>query len=170
MDDISLEYRVERQKRVTDRLIKFGSVIAAVLFGVMSLTVNSLLFLPAIACLVVFFVLVPRLNVEYEYLFVAGELTIDMIFDKKSRKNAANYDISDVELIAPEGNEKLSAYAGSNCKKTDFSSGREGAERYVIISRKGGETVYAIIESGEDILKAIYNRYPNKFAVRLANS
>lgn len=170
MDDISLEYRVERQKRFTDRLIKFGSLIAAVLFGGLSLTVNSLLLLPAIACLVVFFVLVPRLNVEYEYLFVAGELTIDTIFDKKSRKNAANYEISNVELIAPEGNEKLSVYEGSNCKKKDLSSGREGVQRYVFISRKGGETVYAITEPGEEIIKAIYNRYPNKFAVRLVNS
>lgn len=164
MDDVSIEYRVEREKKGSDTLIRAGGIAATVIFALLSFFVNAVFMLPAIGCIVACVVFFPRLNVEFEYLFVAGELSIDCIYAKKSRKNAANYPMNDVELISDEKNDRLSMYNNINRRVVDFSSGAEGAKRYVIVCRVNGGLDYAIVEPGEEIIEAIYDRYPNKCA------
>ena len=160
MDDISLEYRVERQRRGTDMLIKAGVIAAAFLFVFMAFFVNALFFLPALGCIVAGIVFFPRLDLEYEYLFVAGELSVDCIYSKKSRRNLVNYSLSDVEFLLPESEVNLSGQGKSSYRKLDLSSGREGADRYVLACPYMGNMDHALIEPGEKIIKAIYDRYP----------
>ena len=140
MDDLSLEYLVERQKRSSDTLIRAGVSGAAVLFILLAFFVNMIFLLPAIGCIVAGIIFLPRLDVEYEYLFVAGELSIDCIYAKKSRKNIVNYPLNDVELLAPEGDGRSHADNNGSCRKLDLSSGREDAKKYVLVCSYRGST------------------------------
>ena len=164
MDNVMIEYRIERQRRSSDMLIKAGVIAAAILFAVLAFFVNGSFLLPAVGCVVAGIIFFPRLEVEFEYLFVAGELTVDCIYARKSRKNAVNYPMNDVELIARENDGRLDAYKNAGGRTLDFTSGRTDVPRYVVICRVNGKLDHALIEPGEEIIKAIYDRYPNKCA------
>ena len=169
MDDLSLEYRIERQRRGTDMLIKAGVIAAALLFVFLAVFMNALFLLPALGCLVAGIIFFPRLDVEYEYLFVAGELSVDCIYSKKSRRNLVNYSLSDVEFLLPENEAGQSGQGKASYRKLDLSSGREEADRYVLACPYMGNMDYALIEPGEKIIKAIYDRYPKLRIRRNAN-
>lgn len=175
MDELSLEYRIERQRRGTDTLIKAGVIAAALLFVFLAVFMNALFLLPALGCLVAGIIFFPRLDVEYEYLFVAGELSVDCIYSKKSRRNLVNYSLSDVEFLLPENEAGQSGQSGqsgqgkASYRKLDLSSGREEADRYVLACPYMGNMDYALIEPGEKIIKAIYDRYPKLRIRRNAN-
>ena len=49
----------------------------------------------------------PRLSVEFEYLYVNGELDIDRIFSQSRRKRAASYELSNMEIMAPFSSHRL---------------------------------------------------------------
>ena len=48
---------------------------------------NVLLLVPAIALGIACYFVIPKTDLEYEYLFVNGELDIDMIMSKSKRKS-----------------------------------------------------------------------------------
>ncbi len=168
MDDISLEYRVERAPRKKDLMIRVGVIAAAVLFAVLTVIMNMLFILPFLGCLAAGYYFIPRLRVEYEYLFVAGELSVDCIFDRKSRKKLANYVLNEVELLAEEGSEALAAYNNRDLRRRDFTSGRPEGSRLVLITRGNGATEYALLEPGAAITELLHSRYPSKFPRRSA--
>ncbi len=164
MDDISLEYRVEKNTGGKDRLIKAVCIVGLLILALMSFFIHPFFLLSAIGGGVLCYFFFPRLNVEYEYLYVAGELSIDCIYSKKSRKNLVNYPMNDVLLIAPEGSDELKQYENTNLHRLDLTSRNREADRYVIICRVKGNTDYALTEPGDEIIKAIFNRYPGKCA------
>ena len=53
---------------------------------------------------------VPKLEVEYEYLYVNGELDIDAIYSKQKRKKMGSYDASELEILAPENSHELDSF------------------------------------------------------------
>ena len=71
-----------------------------------------------------------------------------------------NYSLSDVEFLLPESEVNLSGQDKSSYRRLDLSSGREGADRYVLACPYMGNMDHALIEPGEKIIKAIYDRYP----------
>ena len=50
-----------------------------------------------------------NLNVEYEYVFVNGDLDIDKIMNKARRKRMFSVDADQMELLAPVGSVELNA-------------------------------------------------------------
>ena len=58
-----------------------------------------------------------NLNVEYEYVFVNGDLDIDKIMNKARRKRMFSVDADQMELLAPVGAVELMQY--KKIKSTD---------------------------------------------------
>lgn len=65
--------------------------------------------------------------VEYEYSFTNGELDIDVIYEMKKRKRCVQFDLKDVELMAPKDScylkdfhnipqKQKKLYNNNNCK------------------------------------------------------
>ena len=59
-----------------------------------------LLFLPGAGMAAACYFLLPRLEVEFEYLYLQRSLSIDSIFSKEKRKKAAEYDLDKMEIFA----------------------------------------------------------------------
>ena len=74
MGDLYAECLVKKERSTKDMMIKLGSIAAIVIL--LWFSIFAMLFLlPVVivaACLVYFFVL-PRTDIEYEYLYVNGE-------------------------------------------------------------------------------------------------
>lgn len=100
-------------------------------------------------------------NLEYEYLYVDKELTIDKVMAKSKRKKAAAFDMEKMEIMAPLNSHQLDSYKNRNVKTVDYSSGEEKQPdlRYAFYY-DGKQKV--IFEPNEEMVKAIQMIAPRK--------
>ncbi|MGL5436644.1 MAG: DUF6106 family protein [Lachnospiraceae bacterium] len=101
-------------------------------------------------------------NIEYEYLFVNAQLSIDKILGRSKRKKAWEGNMENFEIIAPSDHHTLKDYANQNRKKLDFSSQIPGAITYTIMYQAGAERLAVIIEPNEKIIKCFRQTAPRK--------
>ena len=97
---------------------------------------------------------------EYEYLFLNGDLDIDKIMNKSKRKKVFNANVSDMELLAPVDAAELSQYR--NARTLDFSSHTGQAKMYALVLSGQGETRKVIFEPNETIVEGFYMLAPRK--------
>lgn len=71
---------------------------------------NPLILLLALVLGIVDYIFIPKLSVEFEYLYVNGELDIDRIYSQSRRKRAASYELSNMEILAPYQSHQLDSY------------------------------------------------------------
>lgn len=118
-------------------------LILAVIFGILAYVVNL------------------RNDIEYEYLYLDKEISIDRISAKSKRKRVAVYEIERMEIFAPVKSYHLDNYSNRQAKVMDFSSGIEAQpdKRYVMFY-EGNQKV--ILEPSEAFVKAVYNVAPRK--------
>ncbi len=101
-------------------------------------------------------------NVEYEYLFVNAQLSIDKILGRSKRKKAWEGSMEHIEIVAPSDHHALRDYANQNRKKLDFSSQSPGAKTYTIMYQSGADKLAVIIEPNDKILKCFRQTAPRK--------
>lgn len=159
MSDFYTEQLVKKQTNMKDIFLKALLVAIAIasVFTVFIFPVGILI--PVVVIVAVVF-LIRRLNVEYEYLYVNGDLDIDKIMNKSKRKRIFSGNISNMELLAPEDAPELAQYRGG--KTMDFSSGVQGARRYVFVTVDNGQVSKVIFEPNDTIIEGIFLMAPRK--------
>ena len=111
-----------------------------------------LVLIAAIALGVLAYFKMPGLDLEFEYLYVNGELDIDKIMSKVERKRVGSFDISKAEMVAPVKSHELDYYRQSkDLKVVDCSSGDDHANVYGMVTKdeKGMKLVLFEPESGD---------------------
>ena len=114
-----------------------------------------------------YIVLIPRLAIEYEYLYVNKELSVDVIYNRDSRRNLFSLDLTNMDTAAPEGSDYLTECSRRKWqgRAIDVSSGREEADRYVIyINDKGYSRI--TIEPNEELKAALAGQFPRQWHSR----
>lgn len=107
------------------------------------------------------------MNVEYEYLFVNGQLTIDKITAKSKRKNMAEYDMADLAAAGPLNSDKIRDYERQIKKTEDYTSGKKDAPKYALIYQKGSQCTRVLIEPNDKMLHCFKMAAPSKVVDRL---
>ena len=82
MSDLYSELLVKKKQTAKDLVVKYGLIALTVIMVLGGLVLNVLLLVPAIALGIACYFVIPKTDLEYEYLFVNGELDIDMIMSK----------------------------------------------------------------------------------------
>ncbi len=100
-------------------------------------------------------------DVEYEYLYLDKELTVDRVLAKTMRKRMGTFTLERMEILAPIHSHHLDSYKNRNVKVKDYSVGEERKpdERYALYY-EGGEKL--ILSPSEDLVKVIRNVSPRK--------
>ena len=146
-------------------------IVLTVLAVGAGLFISPILLLVAVALGVASYFVIPRTDLEYEYLFVNGEFDIDMVMSKSKRKKVMSMNLSEADLVAPLDSHRMDYYNGNSRLKTlDYSSGNQQHRRFAVIIKSGGETVSythlraheIIIEPDEQMAQAIKNSAPSK--------
>lgn len=101
-------------------------------------------------------------NVEYEYLYVSGQLSIDKIMGRSKRKKAWEGSMEEIKVIAPSDSYVLKDYRVSGSKKLDFSSGVPGVKTYTVIHQSGANASELIIEPNDKLLQCFRQTAPRK--------
>lgn len=103
-------------------------------------------------------------HVEYEYLFVSGQLSIDKILGKSKRKKAFECAMDEVQVIAPADSYVLNDY--KNITKTlDFSSHMEHAKCYALIAQDQGAYTKVVFEPNDKMIKCFRQTSPRKVVI-----
>ena len=100
-------------------------------------------------------------NLEYEYLYVDKEISVDKVMAKSRRKKVGTFSIEQMEIFAPLNSHRLDSYRNREGKVTDYSSGiaSQPERRYMMVC-DGGTRV--ILEPNEALIKAVQNIAPRK--------
>ncbi len=134
--DTYMEFMVKRPMTAADKfkrvwfiiLIAF-SVIGWFLFGGVRF-ISYAFFIMGVA-LVLFYIyfIVPGTDIEFEYLYLDKEITVDKILGKEKRKNMGVYSLDKIELMCPSRSER-GAYknASGNLMVYDYTSRTESTE------------------------------------------
>ncbi len=135
-----------------------GVSVIAVLTGIVYFIIPLIIF--ALLC----FLVVPGFEIEYEYLYLDREISIDKILSKQKRKKIRTLELSKMEFFCPIGSHRLDPYKSGNIKKSEYTSGEEDAGVWVLVYK--GETGKELIalEPNEAMLKIIKSLYPGKVA------
>lgn len=163
MSDLYSELLVKKEKTAKDSIIKYGLIALTVLFVLAGLFVSPILLIGAIVMGAVTYFVTPKTDVEYEYLFVNGEMDIDAVYAKSKRKRIKSLNLSEADLMAPVKSHRMDYYNGNQKMKIlDYSSGNPEHNRFAIITRDGNEACKIIIEPDEVMAKAMKNSAPSK--------
>lgn len=164
MTETYVECLVARKTKPIMNFLKFFLISLTVVIGLGSLLFNLFFgFIIAIVLGVVAYYYSLNCDLEYEYLYVDKQISIDKVMAKTKRKAVAKYDVDKMEILAPLKSHELDKFNMREVKTSDFSSGIETQpEKRYAFYYDGKEKV--IIEPSEEFIKAIYNVAPRKVA------
>jgi hypothetical protein len=117
-----------------------------------------------VAIIVIVFIFYPRLNVEYEYVFVDGQLDFDRITANSKRKTMLRIDFEQVEIMAPNDSPALDSYKHLQMEKKDFSSLNKDSKPYAIIAGVDNKRMKILFEPNEKMVNMIKQKSPRKVA------
>lgn len=103
-----------------------------------------------------------NMDLEYEYLYIDGQLTIDRIMGKSKRKTVWDGDMDKVNLVAPYNQHQ---HNNSGNKSIDCSSRRTEVKRYTLTVLGSQGTTQIIFEPNEEMLQSMRHRYPMKVQI-----
>ena len=163
MNDTYVEVMVARKKNPllgVGKMLLYALVVVCVL---MALFGSAVYFVGAIVFAVVAYFVLPNFDLEFEYLYIDKEISIDKIMSKEKRKHAFTVDLNKMEIMAPSGSHELDSYKARNAKVYDFTSREEDAKVYSIAYAADGEGIVLVnLEPNAEMLKAIKSVFPRK--------
>ena len=109
MSDFYTEQLVKKQSGAKEMAIRAGLIVLTVIAVFIVLMFPLGIILPILAVVLDVFMF-RRLNVEYEYLFVNGDLDVDKIMSRAKRKRMFSMNVSEMELLAPSDAPELRQY------------------------------------------------------------
>jgi len=137
-------------------------MIALIAAGAILILGGGLLTIIGAVLVVVMSFLLPRLNVEYEYIYVDGQIDFDRITGKSRRKTLFRVDLEQVEIIAMQGSHALDPYKNMQCVKMDFTSRDKDAKPYIAVASKEGKKYMIAFEPNELMLNLIKQKSARK--------
>jgi hypothetical protein len=163
MNQLYAEAGVKR-KESADTMALRALLVIGIIVGVFLMLIGSYVGIAGIILVVVMVFLFPKLNVEYEYVFVDGQFDFDRITGKAKRKTILRIDMEQIEIIAPEGSHALDSYNNPQFEKKDFSSRDKSVKPYVIIASDKEKKYRIVFEPSEKMLSMVKQKNPRKLA------
>jgi hypothetical protein len=156
MGDVFKEQIVKRKPTAMTTVYKAGLVAAVILvFFVGNLYLGGWGLTLALVAGFGAYMLMNRLNIEYEYIFTNGELDIDAIYNKSRRKRLYNGNVKDFEVMAHVEDKNHTGDFNSAQETLNYSSGVITNDTYAFLTAYKGKRVKIIFEPNEMMVKAI---------------
>ena len=162
MNDTYVEVMVDRKTSPMLGIAKGGLYALAIVCLLATVVVSGIFFVGAIVFCVIAYFVVPMFDIEYEYLYLDKEISIDRIYGKSRRKRLATYEVDRMEIMAPIKSYHLDEYRNNNNYRTlDFSSGiAQQPDPTYTMYYDGREKV--VFEPNQQFIDAVKNVAPRK--------
>lgn len=163
MNDFYTEQLVKKRKDGKDVLVNIILVILTLLSVWAVMMMPLLIILPILMVAADIFIL-HRMDVEYEYIYINGDLDIDKVMHKEKRKHLFSVNINDMELLAPEGSREIADYKVS--KVLNYCGNTTDLSHYALIAKQSGQLVKVLFEPNESLIEGVYLLAPRKVIQR----
>ena len=161
MSDAYYECMVQRKTPGYMIFLKIVLIILTVLSGLLSFVGLPIMIFLAAAFGVGIYFTVTYSDVEFEYLYLDKEITVDRVFHKSRRNRVKVYELDKIEIMAPLKSWHLDSYKNRTFKLVDLSSGvEEMPEKRYTFYYNGEEHV--IFEPDDHFIKMVKNAAPRK--------
>ncbi len=161
MGDLYVEHLVKRKTPGHLMAAKYGLYGLCALTLLLGIMMPILLLLPIVLIILTRY-LTNRWNVEYEYLYVNGDLDFDVIMSASKRKKKLSVSVHDLELMAPSGFAELKQFEQQQIKTYNFSSMTDSKKEYVMILNKDDARIRVIFEPTKEIVDGMKMMEPRK--------
>lgn len=162
MNDFYTEQLVKKKTTGSSIMIKVLMILLTIVSFAVILFIPFGIILPVIMITVDVFVFRGQ-NLEFEYLYVNGDLDIDKIMGKVKRKRVFSAAISDLEILAPSGSEEVKRIQVT--KTLNFSSFDSEKKTYDLIVQQNGQKIKVIFEPNDIILNGYKMLAPRKVVI-----
>ncbi len=162
MSDAYVECLVKAKSSMLGKFFKYLLIVLTVILVIlMALTMNVIILLLAVAAGVGAYFVNMFTDLEYEYLYLDKELTIDKVMAKTKRKRVAVYQLDRMEILAPVRSYHLDNFKNRTVKEKDYSIGYEEKPdlRYAMYY-EGGEKL--VLSPSPEMIKVMKNAAPRK--------
>lgn len=161
MSDTYVECLVKAKASGMGKFLKVLLIVLAIFFGLSTLLFGLVSFVLAVAAGVGAYFVNLFTDLEYEYLYLDKEISVDKVMAKSKRKRVATYTLDRMEIFAPVKSYHLDNYRNRNVKVKDYSIGEELQPdlRYAMFY-EGGEKI--LFSPSEELVKAMKNAAPRK--------
>ena len=163
MDGLYAEARAKKKVTMKDNLIKIflvGGMIGC--FGIGFFSAVMIFFIVGLVFMGVGYFVLPKLAVEYEYVFCDGQVDFDKISGGAKRKTMLRVDFEKLVVIAPKNSHALDGYRHNGVEIKDFSSLEEKARVYGMVISGGEKPTMIYFEPNEKMLTAMKQKAPRK--------
>ncbi|MCL1806397.1 MAG: DUF6106 family protein [Oscillospiraceae bacterium] len=164
MGDVFVEYMVARKPTAKIWSQKFFLSAAAVIAmllpifitGMTGVDVTMLLPFTIVGAGWGMIILFRRLNLEFEYIVTNGEMDVDRIMGRRTRKRMFTVDCRNFDILAPYKPEYKNEYESQTISNVvDVSSHTEAPGRwFALYNAKDGKRTLLIFEPSEKMLEA----------------
>ncbi len=165
MNDNYVEWLVKRKTPASAKLLiviagglTAVAIFAAMLFGTIGMIV-------AVVFGGITYFLKRNADVEYEYLLIGNQFSVDKIFGKTKRKNAWEGTLEEVQMIAPSDSYILKDYKRPNAKVLDFSSGNLNEKTYTMMCQSSNAALEVILEPNDKLIQGFRQVAPRKIVM-----
>lgn len=115
----------------------------------------------ALACGIAAYFVNMQADLEFEYLYLDKELSVDKVMAKSKRKKAGSFEMERMEIFAPIKSYHLDNYKNRQGKVLDFSTRKEEQPDTRYVMYYDGNTK-VILSPSEELVKALKNAAPRK--------
>ena len=130
MNESYKELLVKREKGMKEALSRAACVVLTVVAGLLTLMTGKITFFIIVVVLgVLDYFVVQWTDIEFEYLYLDKEISVDKIMAKTRRKKMLTIDVNKIEVMAPEKSHQLDSYRNRQTKVTDLSAGHDLPEQ-----------------------------------------
>ncbi|MCM1038645.1 MAG: DUF6106 family protein [Roseburia sp.] len=156
-----VEHLVARKAPFIMRFLKTLLIMLTVCFALVGiLFMNTIALILAVAVGIASYFAYMNTDLEYEYLYVDKEISIDKVMAKSRRKKVASYDMERMEILAPVKSYHLDEYRNRTMKTIDYSSGTAEDDKKYMMVYEGNLKI--MLEPSPEMVKAIQTIAPRK--------
>lgn len=162
MNETYVEWLVKKKTPLWLRFLKYLLITMTVLVCLLGfLTYNIIIFIIGVALGIGAYFSYLQADVEYEYLYVDRELTVDKVLAKSKRKRVASFDLGRMEVVAPLKSYHLDEFSKRSYKAVDYSSREEKQPEARYVFYYDGQQKVSF-EPNEEMIKAMQFVAPRK--------
>lgn len=160
MNETYVEWLVKKKTPAYMTLLRILSIMLAACFVLVGMILLPALLIGIALSIAAYFIYLNS-DLEYEYLYVDRELTVDKVMAKRRRKRVAVFELEKMEIVAPVKSWHLDHFKNRTDKTVDYSSGEEKQpDRRFVFFYDGKQKV--LFEPNEEIIKAMQMAAPRK--------
>ena len=161
MNDSYKELLVKRERGGQGTVMRIVCVVPTVLLALLTLSGNLIVFIATVALGIFDYFVFQWTDVEFEYLYLDKEITVDKVMAKTRRKRAAVLDVNTIEIMAPQNSGQLTYYKNRQVKTVDLSAGHDLPDQKLYMVYYEGNQCF-LLNLDDDFAKTVKSVAPRK--------